>query len=145
MKLAAIAASLIMLASFAMPATAEPRLAIHAGGYSYHVLTGDESDYNVWHRLAAVEYGGLLAGYFRNSYYRDSFVVAYGKSWRYGAWMASVHAGAVYGYRSCYGDNGDKAVVCPALFPSLYYTRYKVQPGVVVFGEAVAATVRFEF
>jgi len=38
-----------------------------------------------------------------------------------------------------------ESVVCPAVFPSLYYTRYKVQPGVVVFGEAVAATVRFEF
>ena len=145
MKHATAAAAIILIASLSGQATADQRLAIHAGGYSYHVLTGDETDYNSWHRLAAVEYGGLMAGYFRNSYYRDSFIVAYGKSWHYGDWMASVHAGAVYGYRSCYGDDGDKSVVCPAVFPSLYYTRYKVQPGVVVFGEAVAATVRFEF
>ena len=40
------------------------------------------------------------------------------------------------------GDDGDKAVVCPVAFPSLHYTAWKVQPGVLVLGEAVALTVR---
>ena len=48
------------------------------------------------------------------------------------------------GYRSCYGDDGDKAVVCPVAFPSLHYTKYRVQPGVLVMGEAVTLTVRIK-
>ena len=38
--------------------------------------------------------------------------------------------------------DGDKAVVCPVVFPSVHYTAWKVQPGVLVLGEAVALTVR---
>ena len=37
---------------------------------------------------------------------------------------------------------GGKAVVCPVAFPSLHYTAWRVEPGVLVLGEAVALTVR---
>lgn len=138
--LALIAAALMV---YANNARSEP-LSLHAGGYSYHVATGHKHDYNDWHRLAAVEYGSYMAGYFRNSYDRDSFVAGYGWSKQWGHWRGSAHVGAVYGYRSCYGDEGDKARICPVAFPSLYWTRYDVQPGVILFGEALALTVRVE-
>jgi hypothetical protein len=41
-------------------------------------------------------------------------------------------------------NEGDKAVVCPVAIPSLHYTKYRVQPGVLVMGEAVALTVRIK-
>jgi hypothetical protein len=133
---------LATLLAFSAPAMAET--AIHAGGYSYHVATGHKNDYNDWHRLAAFEHGSVMAGYFRNSYDRDTFLAAYGWSHQWGNFRGAVHVGASYGYRSCYGDEGNTGRVCPVAFPSLYYTRYAVQPGVVVFGEAVAVTVRWE-
>lgn len=137
--LAALALALALYSS-----NAKAQTAIHAGGYSYHVATGHKVDYNDFHRLAAVEYGSFMAGYFRNSYHRDSFMIGYGWSKQYGNWRGSLHVGVVRGYRSCFGDEGRNAVVCPVVFPSLYYTQYRVQPGVVLFGEAVAATVRIE-
>ena len=131
---------LTLLLAATTPAHAE--LAIHLGGYSYHVATGHKVDYNDWHQLAAVEYGPYMAGHFKNSYGRDTTIAAYGWSKQWGDFRGSVHVGAMHGYRSCYGDEGETARICPVAFPALYWTKYRVQPGVIVFGEAVAATVR---
>ena len=139
MKTLAIAASLI-LALTATPSLAET--SIHAGGFSYHVATGHKVDYNSNHKLLAVEHNGLLVGRFSNSYNRTTAIAAYGWSKQWGNWRGAVYVGAMRGYRSCYGDDGDKAVVCPVAFPSLHYTAWRVQPGVLVLGEAVALTVR---
>jgi len=136
----ALAALVLILALWSANTKAE--IALRLGGYSYHVAAGHKVDYNDWHRLAAVEHGSYMAGYFKNSYDRDSFVAGYGWSQQWKNWRGSVHVGAVYGYLSCYGDDGNSGRICPVAFPSLYYTRYRVQPGVIVFGEAVALTVR---
>jgi len=129
-----------LLISSCQPTYAET--AIHLGGYSYHVATGHKVDYNDWHQLAAVEYGPYMAGHFKNSYGRDTTIAAYGWSKQWGDFRGSIHVGAMHGYRSCYGDEGETARICPVAFPALYWTKYRVQPGVIVFGEAVAATVR---
>lgn len=139
----ALSLIVLILALWSANAKAEP-VSIHLGGYSYHVATGHKYDYNDWHELVAVEYGSFMAGHFKNSYDRDTAIVAYGWSKQWGHWRGSVHIGAMRGYRSCYGDEGDKARVCPVSFPALYWTRYRVQPGVIVFGEAVAVAVRVE-
>ena len=136
----ALSAFVILAALYAPYAKSET--AIHAGGYSYHVATGHKYDYNDWHRLAAVEHGSYMAGYFRNSYDRDTFFVVHGWQKQWGHWRGSVHVGMTYGYRGCYGDFDTKGRYCPVAFPALHYTRYRVQPGLVLFGEAVAATVR---
>lgn len=133
-------AVLLMCAIYAANVKAET--AIHLGGYSYHVATGHKEDYQDWHELVAVEHGNWIAGRFVNSYDRTSAIVGYGWSKQWGNWRGSVYVGAVYGYRSCYGDEGEKARVCPMAFPALHYAKYRAQPGVLVFGEAVAATVR---
>ena len=139
MKTLAIAASLI-LALTATPTLAET--SIHAGGLSYHVATGYKNDYNNNHKLLAVEHNGLLIGRFSNSYKRTTAIAVYGWNRQWGNWRGAVYVGAMRGYRSCYGDDGDKAVVCPVAFPSLHYTTWRVQPGVFLLGEAIALTVR---
>lgn len=118
--------------------------AIHAGGHSYHLATGHKVDYTSSHDLIGVEAGPYLAATFRNSYGRRSYLAGYGFSKDWGHWRGPVYVGAVRGYRSCYGDEGDKARVCPMAFPSLHYTKYRFQPGVLLFGEALALTVRVE-
>lgn len=119
-------------------------LSVHLSGYSYHVATGHKYDYNSNHQLTAIEYGSFMVGRFKNSYSRETRIIAYGWSKQWGNWRGSVHVGLTHGYRSCYGDEGDTARVCPVAFPALYYTKYRVQPGVIMFGEALALTVRVE-
>ena len=134
--------SFVILGAALSISNAEAETSIHAGGLSYHVVTGRDVDYNSNHKLLAVEHNGFLVGRFSNSYDRTTAIAAYGWSKQWGNWRGAVYVGATRGYRSCYGDDGDKAIVCPVAFPSLHYTAWKVQPGVLVLGEAVALTVR---
>ena len=134
--------SFVILGAALSISNAEAETSIHAGGLSYHVATGYKNDYNNNHNLLAVEHNGLLIGRFSNSYKRTTAIAAYGWSKQWGNWRGDVYVGAVRGYRSCFGDEGDKAVVCPVAIPSIHYTKYRVQPGVLVMGEAVALTVR---
>ena len=134
--------SFVILGAALSISNAEAETSIHAGGLSYHVATGYKNDYNNNHNLLAVEHNGLLIGRFSNSYKRTTAIAAYGWSKQWGNWRGAVYVGATRGYRSCYGDDGDKAIVCPVAFPSLHYTKYRVQTGVLVMGEAVALTVR---
>jgi len=134
--------SFVLLGAALYSGNAQAETSIHAGGLSYHVATGHKADYNSNHKLLAVEHNGFLVGRFSNSYDRTTAIAAYGWSKQWGNWRGAVYVGAVRGYRSCFGDDGDKAVVCPVAFPSLHYTAWMVQPGVLVLGEAVALTVR---
>lgn len=132
-----IVAALALLAHDAKADTA-----VHLGAYSYHVATGYKTDYNSNHELTAIEHDGWLAGRFKNSYSRETQIAAKLYSRQWGNWRGTVGIGLSRGYRSCFGDDGDRAVVCPIAFPSLHYTRWRVQPGIVVFGEAVAISAR---
>lgn len=138
LKYAAIAGGALLLAT-----EAQSEVALHGGGWSTHLLT--DNDYTSSHDLIGVEAGPVLVATFRNSYGRRSYLAGYGWDKQWGDVRGSVHLGAVHGYRSCYGDRGDKAQLCPAIVPALHYTRYRVQPGVVLFGEALAITVRVSF
>ena len=134
--------SFVILGAVMEASNAEAETSIHAGGLSYHVATGHKADYNSNHKLLAVEHNGFLVGRFSNSYDRTTAIAAYGWSKQWGNWRGAVYVGLVRGYRSCFGDDGDKVVVCPVALPSLHYTKYRVQPGVLVMGEAIALTVR---
>ena len=136
--------SFVLFGAALYASNAQAETSIHAGALSYHVVTGHKVDYNSNHKLLAVEHNGFLVGRFSNSYDRTTAIAAYGWSKQWGNWRGAVYVGAVRGYRSCYGDDGDKAVVCPVAFPSLHYTAWRVQPGVLVMGEAVALTVRIK-
>ena len=134
--------SFVLFGAALYASNAQAETSIHAGALSYHVVTGHKVDYNSNHKLLAVEHNGFLVGRFSNSYKRTTVIAAYGWSKQWGNWRGAVYVGATRGYRSCYGDDGDKAIVCPVAFPSLHYTKYRVQTGVLVMGEAVALTVR---
>lgn len=140
-RLCRLLAAFVLLAAI-YSANAKADIALHGGGLSYHVATGHKTDYTNTHDLIGLEVGPALVATFRNSYGRRSELAGYGFSRDWGHWRGSVYVGAVRGYSECYGDNGDKARVCPMAFPSLHYTRYRVQPGVLLFGEAVALVVR---
>ena len=134
-----IRATVVALALVAAPVSAES-VYVHTGAWSQHLSS---EDYNESHNLLAVEYSSYMAGYFNNSYGENSGFIAKRFSWDYGHWQAGISVGAVYGYRSCLKgwDEGGKRV-CPMVSPSLTYTRYPVQPSVLILGNAIAVSVR---
>lgn len=134
------AAAALILGMAVYSANAKAETAVILGGWSDHLITKD--DYNENHKATIIEYGSYMAGRFTNSYDRNTWFVAYGWDKQLGDWRGSVHVGAMHGYRSCYGDDGNSAKVCPMAYPALTYTAYDVQPQVGLLGEAVVFIVR---
>lgn len=125
-----------------IPEVARPD-AVYLGGISTHIASPD-SQYNQSHDLIAYERNVYLVGRFKNSYNRTSYVAAKGWHEHRGYLRLSLFVGGVYGYRSCYGDEGTEARLCPMLAPSATYTRWRVQPSVFLFGEALVLSARVE-
>ncbi len=126
---------------------------LYTGGWSYHLTEYKEKDtgyddFNSTHNLIGVEYDGWLVAYYNNSFYKDSYVLAKNVFQRtYGDFDLSVYAGVVHGYASCIGEKNPahgKSKACVMVAPALTYTKYKVQPSVLLLGNAVALSIRWE-
>jgi len=113
---------------------------VYLGAWSKHLVT--DGDYTSSHDLLAVEHKRVFGATFRNSYGRESYAIGYTWSWKRGDFEAKVVAGAVRGYRGFYGDYDDKTRVLPLVVPMVSYTKYRVQPTVLMMGEALAFSVR---
>src|SRR5690554_416747 len=125
---------------------AQADVSLQLGAWSYHLMTGDDYDYTSSHDLVGIEYKKVMATTFRNSYGRRTYSLS-GEvfSFKQGDWVGSVHVGIMRGYRKCYGDDGSNTNVCPLIVPRLSYAKYKVQPTILLMGEAVAGSIRIEF
>lgn len=132
-----------LLSAFAMAFRAEAD-SIYIGGWSTHIASPD-SQYNQDHKLIAYDNDEWLFAAFKNSYDRDSFAVARGWHKNTSKFRVSIYGGAVYGYRSCFGDEGEEGRICPLIVPSVAYTGYKIQPALFLMGEALVASVRYRF
>lgn len=126
-----------------IPEVARPD-AVYLGGISTHIASPD-SQYNQSHDLIAYERNVYLVGRFKNSYNRTSYVAAKGWHEHRGYLRLSLFVGGVYGYRSCYGDEGEEGRICPLIVPSVAWTGYKIQPALFLMGEALVASVRYQF
>lgn len=114
------------------------------GGVSTH-LFADDANYNQSHDLFAAHVGNIAVARFTNSHNRESYAVAYGWQWQRGDIRADLYVGAVRGYRKCYSDDGDKAIVCPLAVPAISYTGWgMVQPTVLLLGKALTAAIRID-
>ena len=114
------------------------------GGWSSHFPGAEDGVINETHNIIGVEYKGYSAGYFKNSYDRDTFFIA--KNWRWPLfenWNATASLGLNKGYRSCFGDDGDGGIICPHGYVGIEYDKYrlvhtlKVVPGAVVYSPEV--------
>jgi hypothetical protein len=132
------------LAATALCVPAHAETALHAGGWSYHIVTGNKVDYTSSHDLVAVEHKRVFAARFRNSFGRESYALGRTWTWAKGNLEAKVVVGAVRGYRGWYGDYQDKTEILPIIVPMLSYTRHKVEPTVLLMGEAIAFSFRIE-
>jgi len=144
------ATALMLSALLSIPCVAQGNdtdnsVIIHAGAWSEHWGGMASNVTNESHNLIAVETHGYTAGFFENSYDRNT--VYAGKVWRGNLSenvSASLSLGFSYGYRECYGDNGEDQSVCLHGYASIGYDiaeiggmdirpSIKVMPGVVVF------------
>ena len=123
-------------------ASAKSETAIWAGAWSSHPLSDEE--YTSSHDLVAVEHENWMAARFRNSHGRESYDVGYGRSWQHGDVRLAGYIGVVRGYTVCWNDDDSNTNVCPMAVGAAHYTKYRVQPGVLLMGQAVALSFRVE-
>ena len=136
--------SFVLLCAALSVSNAEAEASIHLGGWSKHLVTGNDNDYTSSHDLFAVEVGPVLVARFRNSYGRESYAAGYGFSKTWGDWEGSVYMGAVRGYRGYYGDTENNTKTLPMVLPSIRYTKFRVQPGLLLLGEALVFEIGIE-
>jgi len=99
------------------------------------------------HHLIAVETDGWILGEYENSFSVESQLFAKRFPLLTAShWQLSVIGGAVHGYYYCEGEawNNKEKKTCPAAIPELRYTRFKLQPAVMVFAGGVAVALRWE-
>ncbi len=116
------------------------------GGFSHHL---SEKKYNSFHRVFIVRSKTYFAGYFKNSFYDDSFVI--GKRWHLkkdSLFDFGLSAGFVYGYRDCYKrpeNPDDKKRVCVMFSPDATLYKQQVKPSFsIVSLTALAVTFDVE-
>lgn len=105
-----------------LPTLAQDQLRVEFGGWGKHLPQFEEEITNNTFNIFAVEYKGVAAGRFSNSYDRETWFVA--KTWRGDivgdlSWTASL--GVNKGYRECFGDNGGSGRICPHGYVGLDY------------------------
>lgn len=135
--------TIALLTVLTTPVLAETRIAL--GGWSHHYAWADNIT-NETHNIVGIERDGWSAGYFENSYGRDTFFVAH--NWRYPVTKhvsITLSAGLNKGYRECYGDSGSGGKVCPHGFVGLSYEKYPVVPSIKLLPGAVVFSPEIKF
>jgi len=121
---------IVLTALLALPAHADLSLdRVAVGGWSKHVPSSDTVT-NETHNILAFEVDSYVAGYFKNSYGRDTYFI--NKVWREPAtenvsFVWSI--GVSHGYTVCFGpdDNSSKSI-CPSGWIGIEYNKYRVVP-----------------
>jgi hypothetical protein len=139
-----IAAFILAIASVAAQADS-----LYTGAWSYHINPA-ESVNNETHNLLAYETHGYIVGAFKNSFSDPTVVV--GKRFELfeaGNFKSGIYVGATYGYYSCTPERGQvegsrDRKVCFAAVPEISYTKYSVQPTVMLLGNAVAFSIKWD-
>jgi hypothetical protein len=124
---------------------------VHFAGQYREEVNGDITTWaevsNSKHNLIAYETNSYIIGHFKNSFDESTFVV--GKRFQImenEVWNAGIYVGATYGYKGCTNVPAAdaKAKVCAAIVPELVYTKYKMQPTVMLLGGALAVGIKWD-
>ncbi len=137
----AVLAILVIIFSFSAKADN-----LYTGAWSYHINSTPFIT-NETHHLLAYEHDRLIVGAFKNSYGDLTAVVGSRfELFEAGDFRGGIYLGITYGYRTC--DNMAKGnpdrVFCPAVVPEISYTRYKLQPTVMLLGNAIALSFKWK-
>ena len=115
---------------------------MYVGGWSSHLTSGD---YNERHHFHAYQKDNWLIGGFVNSF--DNYTLIAGKSFSWTNEDESIEAGFFAGLSYGYKHQHVKISIgglMPVLVPYITYTAHKIQPSLLLLGNAVALTFRIE-
>lgn len=142
----------VLVAVFLCLSFAHAETLFKFGGPSFHTTSSNHT--NSFHRTAILSHRNYFAGYFKNSYSTDSFVI--GKSFVEHQKDVDLvfHAGAVWGYKessSCYKSQdleavNDKKIICPLIAPEIILHKLPLKPSVAWFGfDALVFNLNYTF
>lgn len=139
----------LLIALLALSPMAVTANGLYVGGWSNH-LSGstDKSgyEYNEKHDLIAVEYNQIFAGTMLNSYSGRSYVAGYSfepLSTKYVDFKLLV--GAVHGYTVDQNKIARVGSLNGFIAPVMEINTPYIQPSVMLFGEALTLTFKYEF
>lgn len=135
MKLILITLALISLNTHA------DGIELFAGAWSKHLIS---EGLNEEHNLRAIRYNGYIAGRFINSYNLETWFAGKSFSDNYGVVEYGVIIGAMKGYTSFMGNEGEKGIISLMIVPYVTSREYMVSPVVMLMGEAVTLSFKFE-
>lgn len=149
-----IIAFTLLLISTVTFAKEDSELYLYTGAWSHHFADHPAEKggwkYNESHDLVGLEYKGWLAAYYKNTFYDDGAIVAKELlQWSYGDFDFSAYGGAVYGYGNCSDPKSMpkeelKKKICPFGTVAVVYTRFKVEPALMLIPQAIIASIRWE-
>lgn len=119
---------------------------LYTGAWSTHTATNEDAIQNSNHRLLAYEYNNIVIGYFRNTDDNDTAVLVYQFNvMNYGNIEFNLGVGINYGYYRCpyQKERHYDQQVCPMLLPEITYTKYKLQPTLILKEDAI--TISFKW
>lgn len=119
---------------------------LYTGAWSKHI-DDDPLVNNNTHALIAYEHRNIVVGYYDNSYSEDTVFTLYQYNVAtYGNIDLNVGVGISYGYSKCAYSKSDNnpREVCLIAVPEIVYTKYKVQPAILLLGNAVAISIKWE-
>lgn len=113
---------------------------------SRHWLTMDYT--NSTHHMVGLRINNFVFGRFKNSYDRETFFFGlYGEFDLDPGWHLIGAVGAMKGYRSCFGDDGNSAKWCPMFAAGITYSGYTqyLQPALFQLGDATNIGIKSDF
>lgn len=139
----------LLIALLALSPMAATANGLYVGGWSNH-LSGstDKSgyEYNEKHDLIAVEYNQIFVGTMLNSYSSRSFVAGYSFDLYETKYIDfKLLAGAVHGYTEAQNDIARLGSVNGFVAPVVELNTPHIKPTVMLFGEALTLTFKYEF
>lgn len=151
--LLAVLVVILTIALVAYPSKSRAEAYTILGGLSHHFITEDYDNSN--HNVVAFSYEKILAGYFKNSYNNDSFILGYEFEIDNEQYFDVIlYVAAVRGYDKCYGKftqeerqaGKSKVEVCGMIAPAFVFkVPYEVKPQLTLFGDAATLSARYDF
>lgn len=127
---------------------------LYTGAWSHHFVK-DEWEAKGWdmnenHKLIAYQYKKIITGHYYNSFGQSTVLLNVEiASYQFYDIKTTLYGGFTYGYSFCDGDKPktytDPKKACPDLMPEFKYTKYKLQPALLIIGFGVAGSLYWDF
>jgi len=124
---------------------------VYLGGWSKHTnqyaWTRHGYTLNQNHGLVMIEHKGWEVGHYTNTHFGSTYMAGrYVELYSVDDIQLGVHLGATYGYTHCREPSPEDSQkkICPAVMPEARFTRWKIQPALLMMANGVALTFKID-